>query len=297
MAGAGAISTLKPSRPFSPERNRSKGWPAPIAAGPVMGTRHSSFWSERRSCGSAGRGSNTCRQGALSPSTNSRESDEWKSSLNHPTVSESRLRAISYQTVSSRPRLPATAITATPLALRSQTSSFACWRSHLEHAMEVVVESPNRHLGASHDRKPAPKTSGYQVPWAPWAYNRASSYLRPCQHGSSKPGAPMIRIARWSALLLILMTLVAASIRSASAQDDAQAQLDATAAAMLDLTSFHFKLETTAGRSVFQEAFELKVVEGDLVRPANFQAAVEVKLAIVDLTLEVISVDGNIWVK
>jgi len=107
----------------------------------------------------------------------------------------------------------------------------------------------------------------------------------------------MIRIARWSALLLILMTLVAVPMRSASAQDDAQAQLDATAAAMLDLTSFHFKLETTAGRSVFQEAFELKVVEGDLVRPANFQAAVEVKLAIVDLTLEVISVDGNIWVK
>jgi hypothetical protein len=63
------------------------------------------------------------------------------------------------------------------------------------------------------------------------------------------------------------------------------------------LDSFHFKLETTAGKSVFQEAFELKTVEGDLVRPANFKAAVAVKLAIIDLTLEVISVDGNIWVK
>lgn len=107
----------------------------------------------------------------------------------------------------------------------------------------------------------------------------------------------MIRIARWAALVLILCTLVVAPLRSASAQDDAQAQLDATAAAMLALTSFHFKLETTAGRSVFQEAFELKTVEGDLVRPTDFQAAVDVKLAIVDLTLEVVSVDGNIWVK
>ncbi len=107
----------------------------------------------------------------------------------------------------------------------------------------------------------------------------------------------MSRFTRWSALLLILCTLVAAPMRSASAQDDAQAQLDATASAMLALTSFHFKLETTAGQTVFQEAFELKTVEGDLVRPANFQAAVGVKLAIIDLTLEVVSFDGNIWVK
>lgn len=107
----------------------------------------------------------------------------------------------------------------------------------------------------------------------------------------------MIRIARWTALVLMLCTLIAAPLRSVGAQDDAQAQLDATASAMLALQSFHFKLETTEGKSVFQEAFELKTVEGDLVRPTDFQAAVGVKLAIVDLTLEVVSVDGNIWVK
>jgi hypothetical protein len=66
---------------------------------------------------------------------------------------------------------------------------------------------------------------------------------------------------------------------------------------MLALNSFHFKLVTTDGKTVFQDAFELKVVEGDVVRPANFQAALDVKLAIVDLTLEVVSVDGSIWVK
>jgi hypothetical protein len=107
----------------------------------------------------------------------------------------------------------------------------------------------------------------------------------------------MFRFARWTALVLLICTLVVTPIRPAHAQDDAQAQLDATAAAMLALNSFHFKLETTAGRSVFQEAFELKIVEGDVVRPSNFQATLDVKLAIVDITLEVVSVDGNIWVK
>lgn len=107
----------------------------------------------------------------------------------------------------------------------------------------------------------------------------------------------MNRFARWTLLVLLLCTMGAAPVRSASAQDDAQAQLDATVSAMLALNSFHFKLETTAGKSVFQEAFELKTVEGDVVRPANFRASVGVKLAIIDLTLEVVSVDGNIWVK
>ena len=76
----------------------------------------------------------------------------------------------------------------------------------------------------------------------------------------------MIRIARWAALLLVLTTLVAAPMQSAHAQDDAQAQLDATAAAMLALKSFHFQLDTTAGTTSYQDAFELKEVSGDVVR-------------------------------
>jgi hypothetical protein len=107
----------------------------------------------------------------------------------------------------------------------------------------------------------------------------------------------MIRIVRWTALVLILCTLVAAPIRSATAQDDAQAQLDATASDMIALNSFQFKLVTTAGKTVYQDVFELNTVEGDVVRPANFQAALGVKLAIIDLTIEVVGVDGNIWVK
>lgn len=107
----------------------------------------------------------------------------------------------------------------------------------------------------------------------------------------------MIRIARWAALLLVLTTLVAAPMQSAHAQDDAQAQLDATAAAMLALKSFHFQLDTTAGTTSYQDAFELKEVSGDVVRPNSFQAQVQVKLAIVTVTLEAVGVDGNIWVK
>lgn len=107
----------------------------------------------------------------------------------------------------------------------------------------------------------------------------------------------MNRYLRWTALFLLLCATLAMPVSSIRAQDDAQAQLDATVAAMLDLQSFHFKLETTAGKTVFQDAFELKTVEGDLARPADFRASVAVKLAFVDLTLEVISLDGAIWVK
>jgi hypothetical protein len=98
-------------------------------------------------------------------------------------------------------------------------------------------------------------------------------------------------------LVFLLCALAAPLARSASAQDDAQAQLDATAQAMLALNSFHFKLETVEGKTVFQDALELKTVEGDVVRPTNFQASVAVNLAILDVTLEAVSVDGNIWVK
>lgn len=104
-------------------------------------------------------------------------------------------------------------------------------------------------------------------------------------------------ITRWTALVLLLGALALGSITPATAQEDAQAQLDATAAAMLALTSFHFNLTTVEGKSVFQEAVELKTVEGDVVRPLSFQATANVKVAFVDLTLEVVGVDGDVWVK
>lgn len=107
----------------------------------------------------------------------------------------------------------------------------------------------------------------------------------------------MTRFYRWTAVLLICLTFSPILGNSVSAQDDAKAQLDKTAAAMLALKTFHFDLETTAGTTTFQDAFELKSVTGDVVRPNSFQAKVEVKLAIVSLTLEAIGIEGNIWVK
>jgi len=107
----------------------------------------------------------------------------------------------------------------------------------------------------------------------------------------------MTRFYRWTAVLLICLALTPALNSAVRAQDDAQAQLDKTAAAMLALKTFHFDLETTVGTTTFQDAFELKSVTGDVVRPNSFQAKVEVKLAIVSLTLEAIGIHGNIWVK
>jgi hypothetical protein len=108
----------------------------------------------------------------------------------------------------------------------------------------------------------------------------------------------MIRFSRRTAVGLVAGALISPALGDAvRAQDDAKTQIDATAAALLALKTFHFDLETTVGTTSFQDAFELKSVTGDVVRPSSFQAKVEVKLAIVSLTLDVVSVDGNTWVK
>ncbi len=107
----------------------------------------------------------------------------------------------------------------------------------------------------------------------------------------------MTRLYRLATLLLLCLALTPALSSAVSAQDDAKAQIDKTAAAMLALKTFHFDLETTAGTTSFQDAFELRSVTGDVVRPNSFQAKVQVKLAIVSLTLEAVGIGGNIWVK
>jgi len=108
----------------------------------------------------------------------------------------------------------------------------------------------------------------------------------------------MTRIIRWTATVLLLATLFGTSLTgNVRAQDDAQAQLDATAATMLALNSFHFDLETTAGKTSFQNLFELKSVTGDVVRPNSFQAQVNLQIAMLAPTLEVVGIGGDIWVK
>jgi hypothetical protein len=111
-------------------------------------------------------------------------------------------------------------------------------------------------------------------------------------------GAPMNRLIRWTTAVLLVCAVLAPTLgTTVRAQDDAQAQIDQTAAAMLALKSFRFDLETTAGTTSFQDAFELRSVTGDVVRPNSFQAKVEVKLAILTLTLEAVGIGGDIWVK
>jgi len=59
----------------------------------------------------------------------------------------------------------------------------------------------------------------------------------------------MTRIIRWTATVLLLATLFGTSLTgNVRAQDDAQAQLDATAATMLALNSFHFDLKRLPAR-------------------------------------------------
>lgn len=108
----------------------------------------------------------------------------------------------------------------------------------------------------------------------------------------------MTRCSRRAFVLLAIGAVPAlGSVRAAAAQDDAAQQLEATTNAMLALDSFHFDLTTTAGTTSFEDAFELRSVSGDIDRPDRFQAAVEVKVAFVTLTLDVIGIGSDIWVK
>lgn len=82
----------------------------------------------------------------------------------------------------------------------------------------------------------------------------------------------------------------------AFAQDDrVESLLKQASETMAALSSFHFHLETVAGSATIMGALELRDVEGDVVRPASFQATITAKLAVADVTVEVISIDGAVW--
>jgi hypothetical protein len=94
---------------------------------------------------------------------------------------------------------------------------------------------------------------------------------------------------------LVAAPFAASSIRVRAQETDAKALLKRASEAMAALQSFHFQLETIKGSATIMGALELKSVEGDVVRPASFQATVTAKLAVADVKVDVISIDGAVW--
>jgi hypothetical protein len=81
-----------------------------------------------------------------------------------------------------------------------------------------------------------------------------------------------------------------------SADEEAAQLLESAAAAMAQITSFHFELETIDGKSMILDNLELNKVVGDVLRPDSFKATLTAKLAIIEVDVDVVSVGGAVWV-
>jgi hypothetical protein len=81
-----------------------------------------------------------------------------------------------------------------------------------------------------------------------------------------------------------------------AADEEATQLLDTAAAAMAQISSFHFEMETVDGKSMILDNLELNRVVGDVLRPDSFQATLTAKLAIIEVNVDVVSVGGAVWV-
>ena len=109
--------------------------------------------------------------------------------------------------------------------------------------------------------------------------------------------ARMTRGTVGALLVLLLVAPLASPVRSSAADEaDAAALLERTARSMADLKSFHFRLTTPRGKTLFMENLELAGLEGDVQRPDRFRATATVKAAIVELTVKVVGVGTRLWV-
>jgi lipoprotein LprA len=98
-------------------------------------------------------------------------------------------------------------------------------------------------------------------------------------------------------LSLVAQTPAASPEAAIEGDPDAVALLDAAAAAMADLDSFAFEIETVQGESTILDGLTLGLIEGDVRRPIDFTATVTVSLPFGGLTVTAIGVDGQAWIQ
>lgn len=78
---------------------------------------------------------------------------------------------------------------------------------------------------------------------------------------------------------------------------DAVALLQRASEALAALETFGFELETTRGSSTILEGFELKGVEGVVLRPVSIEAEITMGLPIGNVTITAVGIDGEFWVQ
>jgi hypothetical protein len=104
-------------------------------------------------------------------------------------------------------------------------------------------------------------------------------------------------ISRRIALAALASLPVAArSLRYGAAEDDVNAVIKRAVDGMANVKSFHFKMETLDGTATIMGSLELRGVEGDVVRPASFQATLDAKASIVAVDVQVVSINGSVWI-
>jgi LppX_LprAFG lipoprotein len=83
---------------------------------------------------------------------------------------------------------------------------------------------------------------------------------------------------------------------TAFADEDATQLLQDAAQAMADLTSFSFLVENEGGTTKLLNIVELESVEGEVLRPESFHAKATAKVAVLKVNVDIIGVDGNLYV-
>jgi hypothetical protein len=108
----------------------------------------------------------------------------------------------------------------------------------------------------------------------------------------------LTRSTRRTFLQMSAAGLAVISIRPlrAHADEDAAQLIAAAAKEMAKVKTFHFDMETVDGKSTILENLELRKVVGDVVRPDSFQATLTAKVAVINVSVDVISVGGAVWV-
>ncbi len=79
--------------------------------------------------------------------------------------------------------------------------------------------------------------------------------------------------------------------------EDAVALLRNAAAAMADLESFQFEIDTIRGETTIFDGLSIDLIEGAVRRPYDFTATVTVGLPIGNLDVTAVGLDGSAWVE
>jgi hypothetical protein len=103
------------------------------------------------------------------------------------------------------------------------------------------------------------------------------------------------RTPRWLTCLLVVTLFAIGIPKPASAADDAQALLAASATAMGALQSFHFVITIQNGEIVILDRLQLTRAEGDVEQPHTLQVSVTGKVKVLPVTANVIIIGDDVW--